>query len=543
MKKAHVLLGLLLVGTTTLAAPQSYAPNVVKPILDDQQQKALTYFTTFADPASGLAHEGNNRGDGLFITVGGSGFGVMALICGVERGWITRSDAALQLQKAVKFLGKAKRVEGVWPHWLNTNGTARSFGSEQVIAGDLVETSFMMAGLLAAREYFDGSNAVEKEIRDSTNSFWNTINWQFYTRGENVLYWAYDEGRPSAGNARWVLPTVGWNEGLITYLMALAAPSANAISKSVYTQGWLSNGAMYRKTRLQYGYPYTLGGTDKGGPLFLSQYSFLGLDPRYVKDTSAYYWEQQLAHVMVNRHYCLYEASAANKYDSLSWGLSACYGVPGGVGTAASYLAREPDNDDGVIAPTAAVSSMPYTPFYSLQVLLNLANQGANMQGSYGFVDSYSPKDGKKTANNLAIDQGPMVVMIENYRSGLIWNLLMKAPEIQSGLALADLNKTELPTGFSQAMVNTKTKVYDMVRHPDRGNYELPYYVQKTGTVLFVLKNTQGAEVRRFFSTAAQVGYNICTFSSDCNMELVGQQLMVEMFADEGIYTLPIMLR
>ncbi len=537
MNRFYISLVLLLCSISIIPAKaqQSYTPNIVKPILDDQQYKAFTYFINYTDPASCLAYEGDQRGYNV-ITIGGSGFGVMSIIVGVERGWISRRDAASRVQKMVRFLATAERVHGVWSHWVNTDGTIASFGESQVKAGDLVETSFMMAGLLAAREYFDTSDPIEVEIRDKVNLFWNEIDWKFYTNNKDVLYWAFDEGRPNDGDNRWVLELRGWNEGLITYLLALAAPLEHAIPVSAYSNGWLNGENMYTLTNVQYGYPYALD-RDKGGPLFLSQYSFLGLDPRLMQDNQVFYWQQQVAHVMINRAYCLSDAPAAFAYDEQNWGLTACYGVD----DIRSYLARHPNDDDGIIAPTAAVSSIAYTPYYALQVLLNLA-QNPSMQTTYGLVDAYAPADGLTAAKNLAIDQGPIVVMIENYRSGLIWNLLMKAPEIQSGLAKAGITVPTLNSGFPLVIKNEQTHEYDMVRHPDKDIYELPYYVQNTTPVLFKLKDTGNNVIRKFYSSPTQAGNNICSFSEDCNV-LAGNQYTIEMYADGGVYTLPVHLR
>ncbi len=537
MKRIILAIGVFLLGSIGLSRAQtSFEPSAVRPVLDLQQHKAFTYFTTVIDPVSKMAYEGTSGGTNRYpLTVGGSGFGVMAIISGVERGWITRDSAALHIRSMVRFLGSAQRFHGVWSHWMSEAGTPYGFGDKQVAAGDLVESAFMMAGLLAAKEYFNTSNAVEKEIRDSVVRFWNTIEWNFYTKGENVLYWVWDSARPLDPD-QFVLPINGWNEGLMAYIMALAAPVQHAITQDVYKQGWLNNGNMFHTGRTTYGYPYILGGSDKGGPLFISQYSFLGLDPRKMQDSGTFYWEQQVAHTLINREYCLSEAPASYAYDEQNWGLTACYGVGN-----RSYLAREPHLDDGVIAPTAAVSAMPYTPYYSLQVLMNLA-QKPQMYGQNGLFDAYLPAslDSVK-ADYLAIDQGPIAVMIENYRSGLIWNLLMKSPEIQAGLALAQINNPASSTGFPLVMKNAQTGVYDMIQHPDRAVYELPYSVQNAGQVLFTLKDTQGQVVRKFFATAVQ-GSNICSFEKDCNT-MINQTYTLEMYADGRISSLPVVLR
>ena len=288
----------------------------------------------------------------------------------------------------------------------------------------------MIAGLLTASEYYTANSTVETEIRDSVASFWNTINWKFYAGTGTGLNWIW-----YSQENRLAFQFGGWNEAWICYIMALAAPSPHNISSDTYTQGWLNNNGIYNINRSDYGYLLPLG-EDKGGPLFFAHYSFLGLDPRKIEDQYVNYWKQNVAHTMINRNYCLVEAPATYKYDEKNWGLTACSGakLP-----AWNYLARSPLNDDGVIAPTAALGSYPYTPFYSTQVLLQLA-KNTLAQGTYGFADAYCPQTNTSESKELAIDEGPIVVMMENYRSGLIWNLMMKNEHVKAGLLLAGVN-------------------------------------------------------------------------------------------------------
>lgn len=463
---------------TVVVNDNTYSPTKVKAIMDEWQHKTFDYFVAGAS-TTGLALEGDQRGD--VITIGGSGFGVMAIIVGTERGWITREQSTIQMQKIVRFLGKAERFKGAWSHWHNPDGTAHPFG-DQVQTGDLIETSFMMAGLLAAESYYAGTTAVEKEIRDSVSSFWNTIDWRFYAGSDNALNWLY-----YSQEKRLTMHIKGWNEGLISYILALGAPEPHNISVDIYNSGWLNNGSIINRNRKYYDYDLPLGEAF-GGPLFFTHYSFLGLNPQLMEDANVNYWQQNVAHTMINRHYCIYAAPSNFKYNERDWGLTACYGgrPPWG------YSARSPLNDDGVIAPTAALSSYPYTPFYSTQVLLRLAEYSL-AQGNYGFADAYSPETGTSEKKHLAIDQGPIVVMMENYRSGLIWNLVMKNLSIQKGLALAGMKaKPDFEEGFHKAMINTNTKEFDMMRHPDRAVFELDYYAATAGNTKFTIKNAAG---------------------------------------------------
>ena len=478
----------------------TYSPAKVQPVLEEWQRKTFSYFYEGGDPLTGMAYEGNERG--TTITTGGSGFGVMAIIVGAERGWITRQQAAEQTQKIVRFLGKAERFKSMWSHWYNTDGTAHPFGN-QVKTGDVIESSFMMAGLLTASEYYASNSAIETEIRDSVASFWNSMDWKFYSSG-TALNWLW-----FSQENRFELEIKGWNEGWISYILALAAPENHTISESVYSQGWQSNGGFYHQNRSFYGYELPLG-ENKGGPMFFAHYSFLGLNPKLIEDKYANYWEQNVAHTMINRHYCLEEAPATYTYDDENWGLTACYGGK----PPWEYKARSPLNDDGVIAPTAALASYPYTPFYSTQVLLNLA-KNPMMHGTYGFADAYCLSTNTSEKKHLAIDQGPIVVMIENYRSGLIWNLMMKNEHIKTGLARAGVkDKPDYKQGFHLAMINTATEEYDMMRHPDRKQFELNYFLESAGNTQFTISNKAGDKVVFEKSVPANAGENMLEFDS-----------------------------
>ncbi len=507
---------------------ETYAPDKVRAVMDVWQKKTFDYFYAGASP-TGMALEGNERGD--VVTTGGSGFGVMALIVGAERGWITREQSMMQVRKIVRFLGKAERFKGVWSHWYNPDGTAHPFG-DQVKTGDLIETSFMMAGLLTAKEYFAGNSEIETEIRDSVESFKNTINWRFYTKNENVLYWLW-----YSQENRFALQIRGWNEGLICYILALGAPEPHNITPEVYANGWFNNGAIVHSGRKHYGYTLPLGET-YGGPLFFAHYSFLGLNPFYMEDNEVNYWEQNLAHTLVNRHYCVYEAPAAYKYGETDWGLTACYGGR----PPWNYSARSPQNDDGVIAPTASLSSYPYTPFYSTQMLLRLSEYPL-VHGSYGFADAYSPETSTSEKKQLAIDQGPIVVMMENYRSGLIWNLLMKNVDIKRALLLAGMKEQpDFSEGFLKTYINSQTKQYDMMRHPDREYYELEYFLNTGGNARFKVNNASG-QLAMDTVVAGNAGENVFNFRNT-NSVISGKQYTIKMITPGNKeYTLLVRLR
>ncbi|WP_406823709.1 glucoamylase family protein [Pedobacter sp. KACC 23697] len=384
------------------------------------QKQTFKYFWDFAHPTSGLARERNTSGN--IVTSGGSGFGIMALITGINRNFISRADGLTRIQKMVTFLKTADRFHGAYPHWLDGNtGKVIPFSTKDN-GGDLVETSFLMAGLITARQYFNGTDVAETALRNDINTIYNGVEWNWYRKdNSSTLYWHWSP------NYNWDmnLPIKGWNECLITYVMAAASPTYS-IPKTVYDNGWAQNGAM-KNGNTYYGVQLPLG-VANGGPLFFAHYSFLGINPTGLSDAYANYEMQTRAHAQINYNYCKANPLGNYGYGENCWGLTAS-DIPNG------YTASAPNNDVGVIAPTAALSSFPYTPTESMQALKYFYYKlGNKTWGDYGFYDAFSLKDQWFASSTLAIDQGPIVVMIENYRTKLIWNLFMSAPEVKTGM-------------------------------------------------------------------------------------------------------------
>lgn len=393
-------------------------------LLDLVQRQTIKYFWDFAHPVSGMARERSNTsfdyGDEV-VTTGGTGFGVLALIVGAERKWIPRDSVANRLLKMLKFLYKADSYHGVFPHWMNgATGKTIKF-SRKDDGADLVETSYLFEGLLCARAYFNADNKVENEIRGRITSLWNDIEWNWFTNGQEVLYWHWS---PNNG---WAMdfPLHGYNETLITYILAASA-TGYPVSEKVYHRGWAMSNFFYNGKKF-FGYTLPLG-FDYGGPLFFAHYSFLGLDPHGLKDRYADYWEQNRNHSLINLSYCVSNPKGFKGYGKDCWGLTASDDPNG-------YSAHSPTNDDGTISPTAALSSFPYTPEYSMMALRHFYfDLGNKIWGDYGFKDAFDQSKDWVADSYLAIDEGPIVAMIENYRSGLFWKLFMNIPEIQNGL-------------------------------------------------------------------------------------------------------------
>ncbi len=406
---------------TRIDSSRKFAAISDNALLDLVQQQTFKYFWDFAHPVSGLARERNTSGD--LVTSGGSGFGIMTIPVAINRNFITRAQGLARMQTIVSFLkNTAVKVKGAFPHWLNgATGAIIPFSANDNGA-DLVETSYLMMGLLTARQFFNDAGVTETALRNDINTLYNNVEWDWFRQGtQNVLYWHYS---PDKG---WImnLQIRGWNECLITYVLA-ASSTTHGIPASVYTNGWASGGG-FLNGNTYYGHTLPLGPA-QGGPLFLSQYSFMGINPNGLTDAFANYATQTKNHSLINNKYCIANPRGWFGYSDSCWGLTAS-DIQNG------YTASSPTNDVSVIAPTAAISSMPYTPVESMKALKFFYYVlGDKLWKEYGFIDAFSLRDLWFASSFLAIDQGPMVVMIENHRSGLLWNLFTSCPEVKTGM-------------------------------------------------------------------------------------------------------------
>ncbi len=410
-------------------------------LLDSVERRTFGYFWEGAGPNSGLARErihvdgDNPQQDDEIVTTGGSGFGIMALIAGMERDYITREEGVERFERILAFLETADRFHGAWPHWLDgETGRVKPFGLKDD-GGDLVETAFLAQGLLAAHQYFVDGTPREQELARRIDALWRGIEWSWYCNGQEVLYWHWSPDHAWEMN----FPVRGYNECLIMYILAASSPTFG-IDKHIYTKGWAEDGAIVQPGRSE-GYDTQLryqGG--RVGPLFWAHYSFLGLDPRGLSDAfCGDYAEEMRRYTLVNRAYCLRNPHGYAGYGADCWGLTASYSTVG-------YAAHAPyeEADLGVISPTAALSSIVYTPEESMSVMRYFYEHlHKKLWGPYGFYDAFCISDDWFPPHYLAIDQGPIAVMIENRRTGLLWNLFMSHPDVQNGLKKLGFERKE----------------------------------------------------------------------------------------------------
>ena len=392
------------------------------------QRASFRYYWDGAEPNSGMALESQPGPDHL-VAMGASGFGVMALVVAVDRGFITREQGAERMLRITNFLDHADKYHGAWPHFLDgRSGKTISLFGIYDDGADLVETSFMMEGLLTARQYFNGNTAQEKQIREIISRLWHGVDWDWFraTPLHDALWWHW-----SPNYAFHIANRLqGWNEVMITYLLAVASPT-HGVPASTYQTGYEREGkdahGAYGIKHTYFGIPLEQGylpGTP--GPLFFTQYSYMGYDPRGVRDKYTNYFRNNRNEALMNQAYAINNPKHFKGYGANSWGFTA---VDGPNDSYHEYGAGE--DDDGTIAPTGAVSSYCYTPQESMLAIKHwYRDMGKNLWNIYGFRDGFNETQNWYSSTTMGLNQAPQVVMIENGRTGLVWKTFMSSPEI-----------------------------------------------------------------------------------------------------------------
>jgi hypothetical protein len=419
------------------------------------QEAAFHYYWEGADSSSGMAHE-NMPGDDRIVATGASGFGIMALIAGVNRDFVTRAQGLERLTKIVNFLERADRYHGAWSHYMNgaTGHTMAVFGMLDD-GGDLVETAFLMQGLLTARQYFKGASPAERALYARITRLWESVEWDWYrdaTQQQSFIYWHW--------SPKWGFqihhPLIGFNEVHVVYLLAIASPT-HGVPASTYYSGWASQAPMaqsyregwsgstdgnhYRNGKSYFGIPLDVG-VGTGGPLFFAHYSYIGVDPRQLHDkfTSSYFQNfRNMA--LINRAYCISNPKHQLGYGADAWGLTASDGP-------SDYVPHAPDDahDTGTLTPTGALASFPYTPTESMAAFKHYYRDlGADLWDIYGPRDAYNPGSNWVSPIYMGLNQAPIVAMVENYRTGLLWRTFMSNPEMSIMLEKLDAAQKQDP--------------------------------------------------------------------------------------------------
>ena len=403
--------------------------------LDYLQRASIDYFWYEANPVNGLIRDRSQRGSPASIAA--VGFGLSAIHTGVDRGWITRTAARDRVHATLRTFWEGPQgtaasgtigYRGFFYHFLDMASATRMTSWDPELSS--IDTGLLLAGILDARQYFDGSDPTETRIRELADSIYARMEWDWMRNSGVSLTHGWN---PSTGFLpyRWG----GYCEAMILYILAMGAP-AHSIPGAAWS-AWTSGYSWYAN---QYGYSF-LGFP----PLFGHQYSHCWVDFRGIADTymagrGITYAENTRRATLAQQAYCIANPGGFPGYGSLVWGLTACDG-PNGTGYL-GYSARGAPGpgttDDGTIAPTASGGSMPFTPEISIPTLRNMYEQyRSTLWTPYGFADAFNLKAGWWASDVIGIDQGPIALMIENYRTGSVWNRMMAASEIQNGLTAA----------------------------------------------------------------------------------------------------------
>ena len=405
----------------------------------------------------------------------------MAIPVGIERGYISRQEGVERILKILDFLSTADRFHGAWSHWINGNtGNVIPFSTYDN-GGDIVETSYVAQGLLTIRQYFSGEDEEEQQIVQLATELWEDIEWDWYRRdGSSAIYWHWSPNYDWQMNMK----VTGWNEAAIVYLLAIASPTYG-VPASLWNTGWAAssnylNGESFYDHKLYVGWDY-------GGPLFFAHYSFLGFDPRDKRDDYTYFFVQNRNHSLIHQAYCEDNPKSFTGYSEECWGLTASDDPDG-------YLAHEPNSSryNGTITPTAALSSFPYTPEESMLALKHFyRNLGDKIWGWMGFTDAFNQQRNWFADSYLAIDQGPIILMIENYRSQLLWNLFMSNPEIQPMMDAIGI--TYYPYSVKEIQADNNLSVFP---NPSASGFNVRFKTDKTSRVQLDIYNMAGMKVK-----------------------------------------------
>lgn len=394
------------------------------------QEASFRYFYDYAYPGSNLPREGikaEDSWDPEAISAVSVGMYFFNIAAGIERGFISRQAGVEHVTVALDFLaGPTQRFFGAFPHWIDgKTGAVRPF-SQTDNGADMVETAIIAEGLIFAREYFDNNTSEEAHIRETADALWKAIEWdKFIKTPDNVMIWHWS---PDYGFSD--LPIVGFHEAEICYILGVASPDY-PISTDTYWDGWVGMNPEYYNHREVPGIDGPLEltlGWDYGKPMFAMHYSYMGLDPRKVPLKDGNKFDEFVRQTEANRQYALLNADTWKGYDTY-WGLTASLS-PGG------YRAHTPVTDDnGTISPTAALSSIAYLPEPVIDMMQDMyLNKGDKLWGPFGFYDAFNPKQDWVANGYIGIDVGPVAPMIENYKTGKLWEVFMRAPEVTKAI-------------------------------------------------------------------------------------------------------------
>lgn len=401
-------------------------------ILDTIQYTAFRFFWDEANPANGLIRDRQNvtTPKNAPCSIASVGFGLTAICIGVDHGWVSREAARDRVLTTLKTFWYAPQGTGngyagnfgLFYHFLDMNTATRTWDSEL----STIDTALLLAGIVYVKEYFTSSDSLETLIRNYSDSIYYRMNWDLMRNGNPGIMLGWKPNTGFSGYGQWV----GYSEAMIMYILALGSPTypVDYSAWQKWTEGYNHN------YNYQYGYLYL-----NFPPLFGHQYShcwidFRGIADEWMKARNLDYFENSRRATLAQRAYSIHNPKGHKGYSDTLWGITAS-DVPGGY---AAHGAPPEQNDDGTIVPTAPISSIPFAPEVVIPVIKNMWNNyRPQLWTKYGFRDAFNLNVNWWGPDVIGIDQGPIIIMIENYRTQSVWNRFMKNADVQRGLAAA----------------------------------------------------------------------------------------------------------
>jgi hypothetical protein len=471
-------------------------------LLDSLQRTSFEYFWEQANPVNGLIRDRSQTGSPCSIAA--QGFGISAICIAIDHGWVTREAGRARIRLGMQTLWNGPQSDasfgvngykGLFYHFLDINSGMRTWSCEL----STIDTALLMAGILDAREYFDTADAGDVELRALADSLYQRVDWDFMRSGGGAIKMGWKPGTGFNGYGYWI----GYNEAMILYVLALGSPThpVPATAWGFWTTGY--------QWQTQYGQTYVIF-----PPLFGHQYSHCWIDYRHIWDSymqarGITYFENSRRATLAQQAYCIANPGGWVGYGATTWGLTASDDPDGYT----AHGAPPALNDDGTITPTAPASSLPFAPEIVIPTLQNLYDTyGAMIWGQYGFKDAFNYSRFWFGPDYIGIDEGPIVIMIENYLNGAVWRRCGTSPYIVTGLARAGFTGvTPVPLEDAAA---APVVVEQNVPNPCNGVTSVRYRLAQAGPVTLKLYDVRGRCVRTVADEFADKGLGELTLDA-----------------------------
>jgi hypothetical protein len=399
--------------------------------LDTLQRACFDFFWQEANPSNGLIKDRSSATSPSSIA--SIGFGLSAICIGIDHGWITREAGRDRVLTTLRTFWNGPQgtgessvmgYKGFFYHFLDMNTGHRTWSCEL----SSIDTGLLLAGIIDAKQYFDAADSLDGVVRALADSIYYRMDWNWFRNGDPSIEMGWVPSTKFGTFGPWI----GYNEAMILYILALGSPTY-PVPAGVW-QTWTS-GYSYR---IHYGYAFI-----EFPPLFGHQYSHCWIDFRSINDAvmrprGFTYFENSRRATLAQRAYCAANPKAWVGYSDTLWGITACDSPPGPLYPYSARGAPPAQNDDGTIAPTAVGGSIAFAPEVCIPTLRSMYDTyRSQIWMKYGFRDAFNLTQNWWGPDVIGIDQGPIIIMIENYRTQRVWNRFMRNPDIQRGLERA----------------------------------------------------------------------------------------------------------